>query len=114
MDTNVNPQEYFTTDDFTNDEKKVEKQPQVLKEETENADVIEEYIEPIKSFESYAGKRFDPTQPININNDHEIYENKPKNQLHFESPLQKYQRLQSEMIELTKQFDEILKKKWRQ
>ena len=77
-----------------------------MKETDDNEDVVSEKTEPIKAFERFGGKVFDPSQPIG-KQPAQVYDATRKEDAKFESPLQKFKRLKSEIAEFKGELDDI-------
>lgn len=101
-------EEVFETEDFDENEDVAVQNGQELESEEKDTDVIAEKTEPIKAFERFGGKIFDPSQPIGKNA--EVYDATSKNDAKFESPLQKYKRLSSEINSFVNELQQVSQK----
>ena len=77
-------------------------------DEKTDEDVINVKTEPIKAFERFGGKIFDPSQPVGKTA--QVYDATTKEDAKFESPLQKFKRLSSEVSGFRDELQEIAAK----
>jgi len=111
-DDNTGPQkeEVFESEDFNEPDDANVDAPAAREPQEPNGDVIEEQIKPSQAFQIYAGQLFDPKSGLDKKNGgmaSRVYDTTQSKDANFESPLQTYKRLQSEIHEFKQSLDTI-------
>lgn len=99
-------EEVFESEDFKEADDAKADEPAATEPLEPSEDVIEEQIQPSQAFQIYAGQLFDPKSSKG-GLASRVYDTTQSKDANFESPLQTYKRLQSEIHEFRRSLDTI-------